>query len=362
MATLRRVAHDRVPLMLDGFQYASMAEVAAEPDPAKREIARRIYGLTTYTQETPSFINRYLVTPSQFIREVRREVQHGNLVVYSEIDTPGGKLTAATSRNPITDTVWTVKYPVETVEEAEMLRSVPWELPEGLEPPEIGGEIGDLRGRGIMTTRVSSPFVCVAGMMPFQTFLEWCATELPLIRELTAVCLARILDVLDVLLTPRCIEYVWMGGCEWLTPPMGSPRLYGELVQPFERQVIERVHAAGAISHIHCHGNVRSTLEQVIERGGDFFEPVEPPPDGDIAFDEAKSIVSGRMVLGGNIEARTIEYGTVDEAEGATRRAFRGDTQHMVLKMSEGPLHRLTPEMAANYHRIVDVWDELSDS
>ena len=360
MATLRRAVHDRVPLVLDGFQYASRAEVAAECDLAKREIARRVHDLTTYTHETPSSINRYLVTPSQFVREVRREVQPGKVVVYSEIDTPGGKLTAVTSRNPTTDTVWTVKYPVETIREAEMLRSVLWELPASLEATDAREEIDDLWTRGIATTRVSSPFVCVAGMMPFQTFLEWCATELSLVQELTAVCLERILDVLEVLLVPRGIEYVWMGGCEWLTPPMGSPSLYRELVQPFERQVIERVHAAGAICHIHCHGNVRSTLEQVIERGGDFFEPVEPPPDGDIAFNEAKTIAAGRIVLGGNIEARIVEYGVPDEVECVARKAFEGDKEHMVLKLSEGPLCALTPEMTANYHRIVDVWEESS--
>ena len=65
---------------------------------------------------------------------------------------------------------------------------------------------------------------------------------------------------------------------------MGSPTLCRELVQPFGRKVIEGIHAAGAVSHIHCHGNVRSTLELAIERGGDFFEPVEPPPDGDITL------------------------------------------------------------------------------
>ena len=192
------------------------------------------------------------------------------------------------------------------------------------------------------------------------TFLEWCATELPLLWELTAVCLERILGVLHVVLAPKSLEYVWIGGCEWLTPPMGSPRLYEELVQPFEQKVIERVHAAGAISHIHCHGNVRSTLELVIERGGDFFEPVEPPPDGDITFDEAKKMAAGRLALGGNVEARVIEYGSVSEVGCVTRRAFEGDREHMVLKMSEGPLGRLTPQMTANYNRVVDVWEELS--
>jgi uroporphyrinogen-III decarboxylase len=197
-------------------------------------------------------------------------------------------------------------------------------------------------------------------MMAYQTFLEWCATELCLIKELTALCLERILDVLDVLLSAGTVEYVWMGGCEWLTPPMGSPRLYEELVQPFEQKVIERIHAGGAISHIHCHGNVRSTLEAVVERGADFFEPVEPPPDGDITFAEAKRLAAGRMVLGGNVEVRIVENEGADVVEAVTREAFEGGKEHMVLKLTEAPLSRIRPQVLANYHRFIDVWEELS--
>ena len=361
MNTLRGERADRVPLVVDGFHFASRAEVDADPDPAKREIGHRILDQTAYHVEVPAFVNRYLVTPSQFIHKVRREERDGIVTITSEIDTPQGKLTAMTSRNPTTDTVWTVKYPVETVEDALKIRSVPWELPIDIAPPDLAALPSDFEERGVLTTRISSPFVCVAGMMPYQTYLEWCATELPLMVELTEQCLERILDVLDLLLAPKTIEYVWMGGCEWLTPPMGSPKLYQELVQPFEQTVIKRIHAAGAVSHIHCHGNVRSTLEWVIERGGDFFEPVEPPPDGDITFAEAKSLAAGRMTLGGNIEARVIEYASVEEVEGAVRRAFEGGKERMVLKLTEGPLGKVSCSALANYHRLIDVWEELSE-
>ena len=359
LETLKGGKADRVPLILDGFDFASRAEIDAEPDPAKREIAHRIFDQTIHFVECPSFVNRYLVTPLQFIRETRRDVEDGTVTIRSEIDTPQGRLTAVTRRDSVTDTTWTVKYPVESLKDAERIRSVPWKLPVDLAPPDLVTLPPDFNERGVLTTRISSPFVCVAGMTPYQTFLEWCATELPLIKELTALCLERILDVLDVLLAPKTIEYVWMGGCEWLTPPMGSPKLYEELVQPFEKVVIERIHAGGAISHIHCHGNVRSTLELVIERGGDFFEPVEPPPDGDITFAEAKALAAGRMTLGGNIEARVIEYASVDEVEEATRRAFEGGRERMVLKLTEGPLRKLSPSALANYHRLIGIWEEL---
>lgn len=324
------------------------------------QIAHRVFAHTTYFVSCPSHVNRYLVTPPQRIAETLREEKDGHVRVVSEIDTPKGTLTAVTGRNATTNTVWTIKYPVESLEDIERIRSVPWELPSGLAPPDVSRLPSDFAERGVIHTRVSSPFVCVAGMMPYQYFLELCASELSLIRELTAICHERTISVLDVLLADRTIEYVWMGGCEWLTPPMGSPRLYEELVQPFEAALISRMHEAGTLCHVHCHGNVRSTLEMVIERGADFFEPVEPPPDGDITFAEAKALAAGRMTLGGNIEARVLENESVEAVEEATRRAFEGGKERMVLQTSAGPIGKVTPVMLANYHRMIDVWEECA--
>ena len=196
--------------------------------------------------------------------------------------------------------------------------------------------------------------------MSYEYFLELCATEFELMRELAAECMRRNMDLLDVVLAGDNVDYVWMGGCEWLTPPMGSPRLYEELVQAFEQPLIERMHAGGAISHVHCHGNVRSTLELAVARGADYFEPVEPPPDGDIPFAEAKALAGGRITLGGNIEARILENGSADDVETATRATFEGTRERMVLATTAGPLGTMSERTLANYHRMLDVWEELS--
>jgi len=361
LETLRGGTPDRVPLLLEGFHFPGREDIDRARDLGVREIAHRIFDHTTAFVESPSFVNRYLVTPPRFITDVAREQDEGKVFVTSVIETPKGQLTAVTARDPLTPgTLWTVKYPVESLDDIDKIRSVPWELPAGLAPPDLSTLPSDFERRGVLRTGVSSPFVCVAGMMPYQYFLELCATHLTLIKELTAQCLERILSVLDVLLADRTIDYVWMGGCEWLTPPMASPRLYEELVQHFERPVIARIHQAGAISHIHCHGNVRSTLELVVERGGDYFEPVEPPPDGDLTFAEAKALAAGRMTLGGNVEARVIAYGSPETLEAAARAAFEGGKERMVFATSAGPLALVTPRMLANYHRLLDLWDHLS--
>jgi len=360
LQTIRTGKADRVPLDAEGFHFVTREEIDALEDKARAEIAHRVFDETPYSVNVGSGVNRYLVTPPQFWRQATREEKNGEVVTTSEIDTPKGKLAAVTSSNPITNTSWTTKYPVESLEDIGKLRSVPWELPTGLGPPDSSKVPEDFEKRGVVRTSISSPFVCVAGAMPYQYFLELCASELELLKELTAMCMERILEVLEVLLAEPGIEYVWMGGCEWLTPPMGAPKHYEELCQEFDKPVIDRIHERGALCHVHCHGNVRSTLELVIERGGDFLEPVEPPPDGDLTFAEAKALAAGRMTLGGNIEARLLEGESVEAVEQATRAAFEGGKEHMVLRNTAGPVSRMTASTLANYHRMLDVWEALS--
>lgn len=357
---LRGEPVDRVPLALEGSDYRTRANIDVGGDPARREIAHRVFDQTHCFVGCRTGVNRYLVTPEQHIREISREDNNGEVTVTCEIDTPKGTLTAVTGRNPITNTTWTIKYPVESLEDIEKIRSVPWGVPEKVAPPDMSRLPADFGQRGITRAGISSPFVCVAGMMPYQYFLRLCATHLDLMKELTAICRDRILDILDVVLAEGTVEYVWMGGCEWVTPPMASPAIYEELVQKFEKPVIDRVHRAGALMHVHCHGNVRSTLEKVIERGGDFFEPVEPPPDGDITFAEAKELADGRITLGGNVEARVLENEDVETVEAACRAAFEGTRHRMVFQASAGPIGKVTPRMLGNYHRMIDVWEELS--
>jgi len=357
LTTIRGRAADRVPLILEKFSRVRPGDVA---DPGRREIVERVLDQTHFWVDAPTKVNRYLVTDPRYMKEVWREQSNGNITVVEEIDTPKGKLTSVVGRNKISDTDWTIKYPVESLADIEKIRSCPWDIPPGVVRPDLSCLPPRFDQRGIVQSSVSSPFVCVAGMMAYETFLELCATELELIKELTAICTDRIFRILDAVLANKNVDYVWMGGCEWLTPPMGSPRLYEELVQAFEAPIIERIHAGGAIAHVHCHGNVHSTLELVVERGADFFEPCEPPPDGDITFAEAKALAAGRITLGGNVEARILENEDVDTVERASRAAFDGGKRRMVFQTTAGPLSTMSLKAVANYHRMIDIWEELS--
>jgi hypothetical protein len=387
LQTLRGEDPDRVPLQLDGFLYNEVgypleyedgystrchppqhpgdrylyntsSDIEQEQDPLKREIMHRALEHSHIILTWPSYHNRYLVTPPQFIEEQTSWMDDNTLEITSVIHTPKGELTARTYQNEYT--IWTDSYPVNSFEEIEKIRSINWELPPLLEPPHLESMPEDYDQRYILETRVSSPFVCVAGMMPYQYFLELCATDLDLLKELTAVCEERELALLDVLLKKQNIDIVWMGGCEWVTPPMASETIYEELVQPYEQRIIEKAHQGGALVHVHCHGNIATTLERIIARGGDFTEPVEPPPDGDITMHEAKQITDGRIALGGNIESRILSNESADDVKRAVEEAFAGGGDRMVLMPTAYPIDRFTKRMQENYHALIDTWEQLS--
>ena len=360
LSVLRGERPDRVPLRLLGFEFRGRKDVESLSDDRQRTIAERIFEDTLGFVHIPSYQNRYLMIPPEYIREVERVERDGSIHILTEIPTPKGVLQARTVRNPISQTLWTVQYPVNNLHDIEKIRSIPWSLPEKLAPVQLETLPDDAGKRLIVVTHVSSPFVCVAGMMPYQYFLECCATERALMEELTALCQERILSLLDVLLSQPGIDVVWMGGCEWLTPPMGSPELYETLVQGPEQAVIARIHEGGALVHVHCHGNTRSTLEWVIERGADYFEPMEPPPDGDISLAEAKQIVAGRIALGGNIEIRLVYYGDGYEVEAAVQAAFEGGKAGMVLQTTAEPISPVDERMFDNYMRMIDLWEAWS--
>ncbi|MBN1249907.1 MAG: hypothetical protein JXC32_19750 [Anaerolineae bacterium] len=363
LTTLKGGTADRVPLVLPGFEFAARAAINAHPDPRRRELAHRVFDEVAYRVQVPSFTNRYLMTPAQRIHAETVTLGNGFEEIRGTIDTPKGDLTFVTQLDPLSGTTWTLEYPVKTMADIERIASIPWEMPEGLAPP-AADRPEDFASRGILETRISSPFVCVAGMMTYERFLELTVTVPQLIEDLTEICRQRTEAVLDVLFAEPGIEYVWIGGSEWVTPPMASPRTYDWLVQGQEASVIrharERAAAVGQdlVVHVHCHGHVRHALQRTIERDADYTEPVEPPPDGDIPMADAKALAAGRITLGGNIECRLLCNGTPADIDAALDAAYAGGTYRFILRPTEGPSPMMTARETRNWERMVAGWEE----
>jgi uroporphyrinogen-III decarboxylase len=361
LGTIRGQTVDRVPIILHGLGCQSHSDIAKMGNPFRQRLMERIIDETHFTAQVPSYINRMLVTPPQRIRTEDKALPDGNIQTLGIIDTPKGNLTFESIWDPRTQTSWMVKYPVESVDDIEKIASVPWELPVNLNPPNLNNLPEEFAERGIMATSLSSPFVCVSAMMDYEMFLEYCFIEYDLIKELTEICKDRILDCVRVLMSKPGIDYVWIGGSEWVTPPMAPPDIYNGLVQEQEREIIDYVHKNGnAVTHIHCHGRIRDALPKMIARGGDYTEPVEPPPDGDITMAEAKKVSAGRITLGGNIECRILCNENEDAVEKAVRNAFGGGKHRFILSQTADHSPIIEEHEYKNYMRMIEVWEEMS--
>ena len=75
---------------------------------------------------------------------------------------------------------------------------------------------------------------------------------------------------------------------------------------------------------------------------------------------EAKEMAAGRITLGGNVECRVLCNESENAVEEATRAAFEGGKQRLVLRPSDFPSRVVGEQEYRNYMRMIDVWEELS--
>jgi len=87
-----------------------------------------------------------------------------------------------------------------------------------------------------------------------------------------------------------------------------GPRIYDEFVQPFERKMVDGIHALGAKARLHICGNTRRSLKGMGEMGFDIVDLDFPSP-----ISEGRERMGFFQVLLGNIDpVRVLRNGTPD--------------------------------------------------
>ena len=197
----------------------------------------------------------------------------------------------------------------------------------------------------------------LVGIMNFELVLEWVLQEPGLIRMLADAWLERTWAKLDFLLSRGVGPFWHINGVERASPPMMGPRQWDEWVVPYDGEIIRRIKNRDpeARIHVHCHGRISSLLDSWIAMGVDSIDPVEPPPQGDIQFVEAKRRVKGRITLFGSIESCWLDMARPDEIELAVRSAIEdGGSLRMALMPSATRYERHTERYNANALRYIE--------
>jgi len=282
--------------------------------------------------------------------------QDGRTRTETTLHTPKGPLTTVSQSVPGTTVTAAVKRYVESEEDLERLLSLPYEPPR----PDVSSfaqadrEVGD---RGVVTCRIADPMGIVGGVCQAEALVLLAATQTDVIVRALDVYMERIYGFLEHVLRGGAKPIFIIIGPEYVTPPLLSPRFFGPLVTDYLARLVELIHAHGALTIIHCHGNVDAVLEPLIETGADGLHPVEAPPMGDVTLPEAKRRMEGRMAVVGNIQIGDLFDRTPDEINRQVRDAIRdaGRGGGLVLATTATPYQLpLSPQTLGNVRALIE--------
>ncbi len=275
------------------------------------------------------------------------------------LPTPKGDLTWVSEETDGIETSWDARKPVEKPEDVEKLLSVPFVLkkPASAEYEPFRKYRRDAGCDAICGGNVNSMVAMLVGIMEYEQMLEWLITEPERIKLLADAWMERTWARVEFELDQGVGPFWHFNGVERAAPPMMSPRHWEELVVPYDGEIMRRIKAKdpAARIHVHCHGRSGAMFDSWISLGVDSIDPVEPPPQGDIEFVDAKRKAAGRLTLFGNIEFCLLDMGTPDDVETAVRKAIEdGGKDHMALFPSATPHERHTPRFTANAIRYIE--------
>ena len=195
-----------------------------------------------------------------------------------------------------------MEFAVKSPEDVERVLSVPY-VP--LERVDASGffslreRIGD---RGVVIASAGQdPIGHVHDLMGSDLLAIWSIEQRSTLCRLIEVFLRRILDRLEAILAANVGPIFGTLGQEYITPPLHGPRDFLEFCLEPEKAIIDRIHRAGGMLHVHCHGPLSAVLED-FARIADVLHPIEAPPMGDLPLAEAKRRIGDRVCLEGNVQ------------------------------------------------------------
>ena len=335
------------------IQVARMVQEHCDPMPPCNPVPYpNVFGSVSYW--------RFLQAPGEFV-ETRppEQLSVSRWRHTTVLHTPKGDLSWSYDKDDGIETQWDRVKPIRSPCDVEKMLSVPYRFdppaPEGFEPfRRYRQEAGALcLGGG----HICSMVAMLVGMMSYEMVLEWVLTEPTLIKALADAWLERTRPKVEFLLDQGVGPFWHFNGVERACPPMMGPKQWEELVLPYDGEIMRLIKERdpGSLVHVHCHGKVGRLLPLFLAMGVDSTDPVEPPPQGDIRFKDARDLVGDRMTLYGNIEFLDMERCTPDEIEEKVRAAIEdGGRERTVLYPSATPHEQHSERFTANAIRYIE--------
>jgi len=223
---------------------------------------------------------------------------------------------------------------------------------------ELRERIGE---RGLVTCDFVNPISYLHDLVGSELLGIWSRTERRAVEGFIRGWAERLLDLIAYLLDMGVGPAFRTLGHEFAVPPLMSPRDFRELCIEPEAPIHRRIHDAGGLVHIHCHGPMDKVLEGFIDIGCDCLHPIEPPPMGDAELAEAKRRVGHRICLEGNLQIGDLYAAPTREVVAKTEAAIRdgGPTGFILCPTASPHTEVLTDLTVRNYVAMIETAGEI---
>ena len=371
MSTLRGEAVDRPPVCF--YELNGLDEELTNDDPFN------IYSHPSWAplielacEKTDRIVMRevpFKNAPPEASAELTEIEKHydekGSLYKTRTVRVGSSVLTKRTRRDRDVNTIWVLEPLLKDVEDVKKWLEIP--------VPEFGGvpDTSDvlkteqiLGDTGIVMVDTADPLCLAAGLFDMGTFTIIAMTEPKLFHQVLER-FAGILQQKIEAIAKAVPGRLWrIYGPEYASPPYLPPRLFREYVVKYDTPLVEAIQRHGGFARIHCHGNLKDILDDIVSTGCMGLDPIEPPPQGDVELLYVREKYGRQLVLFGNIEVSDIvNLNTTDfekKVVTALREGTAGEGRGFLLMPSAAPYGRvLSPLALKNYEKMIEVVERL---
>jgi len=366
LSTLRGMPVDRPAVCF--YEINGYDEHPQDPDPfnifshpswqplinlAREESDRIVMRGVAFKEIAPDPIGHIATDSTTFLngkRFIKRNVKAGNRI-----------LTMETRQDPDINTIWTTEPLLKDLRDLDEFLELPvFGAGETVDATAFLKAEADIGDTGLVMIDTPDPLCLAALLFDMSNYTLIALTEQKkfhlLLERFSDVLLTKTQEVAHLL--PGRLWRIY--GPEFASPPYLPPSLFREYVCRYVKPMIEIIHQSGGYARVHCHGNNRDVLEDIVSMGADAIDPLEPPPQGDVSLQFVREKYGHQLVLFGNLECADIENMPTPEFENKIRQALRegtsGSGRGFVLMPSASPYGRILGDLALeNYKAMVRI-------
>lgn len=240
--------------------------------------------------DTQIFGGQYWLDHQETIRRDDEVVTH--------IDTPKGRLTSRLITTP--EASWRAEHLVKGPDDVDKLLSVPYEPPT-FDVDAYHTWTEELGNDGLVALGMPSAFRFCLNVFGSQPLYLKIADDLPLVVKLVTLMNERLALYIQAC-CDKGVRHFWMGGSEHCGPGVANPRLFHQLITPYDKQIVAIIHDHKGTVNLHTHGKLKDILEEIAEIGPDVMSPIETGLRGDVTLADVKAQIGDRVCLKGNLD------------------------------------------------------------